>query len=157
MNSIEHGSMLTDEIIREMKKRGTWLVPTTYLADAIKLENLPPPIRMKAEYVLPIARASIRKAVAAGVNIAFGTDAAVIPHGMNAKEFGALVDRGMTPLEALRSATIRAAELLGVDDRGRLAAGLRADIVAVPGNPLEDVHVTERVSFVMKQGVVYKK
>jgi imidazolonepropionase-like amidohydrolase len=155
--SIEHGSMLTDEIIREMKKRGTFFVPTTYLADAIKLENLPPPIRRKAEYVLPLARDSVRKAIAAGVRIAFGTDAAVIPHGENAKEFGALVDRGMSPLEAIRSATVHAAELLGVEDRGRLAPGLRADIVAVPGNPLEDIRVTERVSFVMKQGVVYKQ
>jgi imidazolonepropionase-like amidohydrolase len=154
--SIDHGSMLTDEIIREMKKRGTWLVPTTYLADSLNLDNLPPPIRKKAEYVLPLAKESIRKAIAAGVRIAFGTDAAVIAHGTNAREFGALVDRGMTPLQAIRSATVDAAELLGVEDRGRLAAGLRADIVAVPGNPLEDIHVTERVSFVMKQGTVYK-
>jgi imidazolonepropionase-like amidohydrolase len=154
--SIEHGSMLTDEIIREMKKRGTFFVPTTYLADAIKLENLPPPIRRKAEYVLPLARESVRKAIASGVRVAFGTDAAVIPHGTNAREFGALVDRGMSALEAIRSATVHAAELLGVEDRGRLAPGLRADIVAVPGNPLEDVRVTEKVSFVMKNGVVYK-
>jgi imidazolonepropionase-like amidohydrolase len=139
-----------------MKKRGTFLVPTTYLADSIDLDNLPPPIRKKAEYVLPLAKESIRKAIAAGVRIAFGTDAAVIAHGTNAREFGALVDRGMSPLDAIRSATVRAAELLGVEDRGRLAAGLRADIVAVPGNPLEDVRVTEKVSFVMKSGVVYK-
>jgi imidazolonepropionase-like amidohydrolase len=139
-----------------MKKRGTFLVPTTYLADSIKLDNLPPPIRKKAEYILPLAKESIRKAIAAGVRIAFGTDAAVIPHGTNAREFAALVDRGMSPLEAIRSATVHAAELLGVEDRGRLAPGLRADIVAVPGNPLEDIRVTERVSFVMKHGVVYK-
>jgi len=155
--SIEHGSMLTDEIIREMKKRGTYFVPTTYLADAIKLENLPPPIRAKAESVLPLAKESVRKAIAAGVRIAFGTDAAVIPHGTNAREFGALVDRGMSPLEAIRTATVNAAALLNVTDRGRIAPGLRADIVAVPGNPLDDIHVTEKVSFVMKQGVVYKQ
>jgi imidazolonepropionase-like amidohydrolase len=154
--SIEHGSMLTDEIIREMKKRGTWLVPTTYLADSIKLENLPPPIRAKAESVLPLAKDSIRKAVAAGVRIAFGTDAAVIPHGTNAREFAALVNRGMTPLDAIRAGTVHAAELLGVTDRGRLAPGLRADLVAVPGNPLDDIHATERVAFVMKQGHIYK-
>lgn len=155
--SIEHGSILTDEILREMKQRGTWLVPTTHLADTIQLDNLPPPIRAKAEYILPLAKDSIRRAVAAGVRIALGTDAAVIPHGSNAREFGALVDRGMTPLAALRAGTLHAAELLGVSDRGRLAPGLRADIVAVPGNPLEDIHVTERVSFVMKAGVVYRK
>jgi len=154
--SIEHGSMLTDEIIGEMIERGTYLVPTTYLVDAIDLDNLPPPVRAKAEFVLPRAKESLRKAIAAGVKIAFGTDAAVYPHGLNAREFGALVERGMTPLDALRTSTIHAADLLGVDDRGQIKAGLLADLVAVPGNPLDDIHVTERVSFVMKDGVVVK-
>ncbi len=155
--SIEHGSMLTDEIIAEMKARGTYLVPTTYLVGAIDLNALPPPIRAKAEYVLPLAIESVKKAVAAGVKIAFGTDAAVYPHGDNAKEFAALVDRGMTPLEAIRAATVNAADLLGVDDRGRIAPGLLADLVAVPGNPLEDVHVLEDVRFVMRGGQVFKQ
>ncbi len=154
--SIEHGSMLDDEAIRLMKEHGTYLVPTTYLADAIDLNVLPPPVRRKAETVLPVAKESVRKAIAAGVKIAFGTDAAVYPHGQNAKEFAALVERGMSPLEALRSATLYAADLLGVDDRGVIEAGRLADLVAVPGNPLEDITVTEHVTFVMHGGKVVK-
>jgi imidazolonepropionase-like amidohydrolase len=154
--SIEHGSMLTDEAIALMKERGTYLVPTTYLADAIDLEVLPPPIRAKAESVLPLAKESVRRAIAAGVPIAFGTDAAVYPHGDNARELATLVERGMTPLEALRTATVHAAALLGADDRGAIAAGRLADLVAVDGDPLADVTTTERVRFVMKGGVVYK-
>lgn len=154
--SIEHGSVLTDEIIERMKQKGTYLVPTTYLADAIDLDQLPPPIRAKAEWILPRAKESIRKAIEAGVNIAYGTDAAVYPHGLNARELNTLVQRGMTPLEALRTATVHAAKLLEVTDRGTLAAGKLADVIAVPGNPLEDITVTERVVFVMKDGRIYK-
>lgn len=155
--SIEHGSMLTDEIFEAMKRRGTYLVPTTYLVEAINLDNLPPLIRAKAEFVLPRARESLRMAIQAGVKVAFGTDAAVFPHGDNAKEFAILVERGMTPLQAIQSATLNAADLLGREDRGRLASGLRADIIAVPGNPLVDVSVLEEVLFVMKQGTIYKR
>ena len=154
--SIEHGSMLTDEAIALMKERGTYLVPTTYLADAIDLEVLPPPIRAKAESVLPVAKESVRRAIRAGVPIAFGTDAAVYPHGDNARELATLVERGMTPLEALRTATLHAAALLGVDDRGVIAPGRLADLVAVDGDPLADISVTERVSFVMQGGKVHK-
>jgi imidazolonepropionase-like amidohydrolase len=154
--SIEHGSILDDEAIAMMKERGTYLVPTTYLADRIPLDALPPVMRQKAEYVLPLMRESLRRAIAAGVNIAFGTDAAVYPHGENAGEFGVYVDLGMSPLEALRSATIHAADLLGRDDRGAIAPGLLADLVAVPGNPLQDISATERVSFVMVGGQVVK-
>jgi imidazolonepropionase-like amidohydrolase len=149
--SIEHGSMLNDEAIALMKEKGTYLVPTTYLADNIPLDALPPPIRAKAEFVMPLAKESVRRAIRAGVKIAFGTDAAVFPHGDNAKEFAALVERGLTPLEAIRSATLNAADLLGVDDRGLVAPGRWADLVAVPGNPLEDVR------FVMKGGKVFKR
>ncbi len=152
--SIEHGSMIDERSIALMKQKGTFLVPTTYLADRINLDALPPQIRAKAEYVLPLAKANLAKAIKAGVRIALGTDAAVYPHGENAHEFGALVDRGMAPLEALRAGTLNAAELLGVEDRGEIAPGKLADIVAVPGNPLEDIRVTERVSWVMKGGVV---
>jgi imidazolonepropionase-like amidohydrolase len=128
-------------------------VPTTALADLIDLEHLPPAIRSKAEQILPLARASVTRAIRAGVKIAFGTDAAVIPHGTNATEFAALVRRGMTPLDAIRAATLNAADLLGVDDRGVIAPGKLADLVAVPGNPLQDIRVTERVCWVMKGGV----
>ncbi len=157
VRTIEHGSMLDDEAIRMMVERGTYLVPTTYLAGAVDLNALPPPIRTKAETIIPLAIESLRKAIRAGVKIAFGTDAAVIPHGENAKEFGALVERGMTPLAAIQSATLTAAQVLGVSDRGRIAPGLLADLVAVPGNPLDDISVMEQVRFVMKGGVVYKR
>ena len=154
--SIEHGSMLDDETITLMKQKGTYLVPTTYLADRINLAVLPPHIQQKARQVLPLARASLRKAIAAGVRIAFGTDAAVFPHGENAREFAVLTSLGMTPLEALRTATINAADLLGTRDRGELAPGQLADIIAVPGNPLLDISVTERVIFVMQGGKTIK-
>lgn len=155
--SIEHGSMLDDEAISLMKQNGTYLVPTSYLVDRINLGILPPPIRRKAETVLPVARQSLRKAIAGGVKVAFGTDAAVFPHGENAKEFNVYVKAGMTPIAALRSATVDAADLLGKADRGTIAAGKLADIVAVPGNPLEDVTATERVQFVMVGGRIVKE
>ncbi len=154
--SIEHGSMLDDETIALMKERGTYLVPTTYLADAIDLDVLPAPVRAKAESVLPLAKRSVEMAIAENVKIAFGTDAAVFAHGDNAKEFGALVERGMSNIEAIRTATLNAADLLGVDDRGRIAEGKVADIIAVPGNPLEDIRTLETVVFVMKGGRVFR-
>jgi imidazolonepropionase-like amidohydrolase len=150
--SIEHGSLLDDEAISMMKERGTWLVPTTYLVGRIDLDALPSEIRAKAEWVVPRAVENLRRAVAAGVPIAFGTDAAVFPHGENAGEFAALVDRGMDPLAAIRTATLNGADLLGVDDRGVIAPGRLADLIAVPGNPLEDVRVLEDVRFVMLGG-----
>ncbi|HVF28169.1 MAG TPA: amidohydrolase family protein [Pyrinomonadaceae bacterium] len=155
--SVEHGSMLSDEAIELMKQRGTYLVPTTYLADAIRLDALPAPIRAKAEYVLPLAKASLQRAIRGGVKIAFGTDAAVIPHGQNAKEFNALVTKGMTPLDAIRTATVNAADLLGVSDRGVIAAGRLADLIGVPGDPLQNVRALEDVRFVMKGGAVFKR
>ena len=154
--SIEHGSILDDEAIALMKQRGTWLVPTTYLADRINLDVLPAHIQQKARAVLPQARASLRKAIAAGVKIAFGTDAAVYPHGENAREFAVLTSLGMPTIEALRAATIYAADLLGKSDRGEISAGKLADMIAVPGNPLEDIRATERVVFVMLGGKVVK-
>jgi imidazolonepropionase-like amidohydrolase len=154
--SIEHGSILDDEAMRMMKERGTYLVPTTYLADRIDLEVLPVHVRAKAEEVLPLMRESLERAIAAGVPIAFGTDAAVYPHGENAKEFEIYVRLGMSPLEALQTATIHAADLLGTPDRGAIAPGLLADLVAVPGNPLDDITVTEDTRFVMIGGRVVK-
>ena len=152
--SIEHGSMLDDEIIALMKKRGTYLVPTAYLLTAMPLNLLPPPIAVKAKQIIPLAQESHRQAIKAGVKIAFGTDAGVYPHGVNAREFAVYVGYGMTPLEAIRTATIGAADLLGVSDRGTLAPGQLADLVAVPGDPLKDIKLMEQVSFVMKGGVV---
>ena len=154
VDSIEHGSELDDEVLDMMKARGTFLVPTDYLTEAMDMSILPPPIRAKAEYILPRAQASHAKAIAAGVKIAYGTDAGVYPHGLNAREFATLVRRGMTPLAAIQSATLGAAELLGVDDRGVIAPGKLADLIAVPGDPLADVSVLERVAFVMKGGVI---
>jgi imidazolonepropionase-like amidohydrolase len=155
--SIEHGSLLNDEAIRLMKEHGTYLVPTTYLTQAIRLDALPPTIRAKAEYILPLARQSLELAIKSGVKIAFGTDAAVYPHGDNAREFGALVERGMTPIEAIRTTSVNATDLLGVTDRGKIAPGLLADLVAVPGNPLDNIRVLEDVRFVMKGGQIYKR
>jgi len=156
VDSIEHGSMLNDEAIRLMKKRGTYLVPTAYLLKAIDLDALPPPIRAKAEQIIPLATDSLRRAIKAGVKVAFGTDAAVFPHGDNAKEFAVLVELGMTPLEAVRAATLNATDLLGVDDRGLIAPGRLADLVAVPGDPLANIRVLEDVRFVMQGGRVVK-
>jgi imidazolonepropionase-like amidohydrolase len=154
--SIEHGSILDDEAIALMKQRGTYLVPTIYLGYRINLAVLPPLVRSKAERVLPLARESLKKAIAAGVKIAFGTDAAVYPHGENAKELAVYVKFGMAPLDALRTATVHAADLLGKDDRGSIAAGKLADLIAVPGDPLQDITATERVSWVMLGGRVVR-
>jgi imidazolonepropionase-like amidohydrolase len=155
--SIEHGSQLDDEAIALMKQRGTYLVPTTYLVDRINLAVLPPLVRRKAETILPIARESLKKAIAAGVKIGFGTDAGVYPHGENAKEFAVLVKQGMTPIDALRAATVAAADVLGVTDRGLIADGRLADLIALPGDPLRDITATERVSWVMLGGKVVKE
>jgi imidazolonepropionase-like amidohydrolase len=154
--SIEHGSMLTPEIIKEMKKRGTYYVPTLYLADIPLPENTPQDTVDKSNYLMPFIEKSFRMAVEEGVNIALGTDSGVLRHFETGKEFYAMVRRGMTPLHALQTATINAADLLGVDDRAELKEGNLADIIAVPGNPLEDVRVMEQVSFVMKDGDVIK-
>lgn len=154
VTSIEHGSLLDEEGVALMKARGTYLVPTTYLVDAIKLDALPAPIRAKAESVLPQARENLRRAIASGVKVAFGTDAAVYPHGTNARELAVYVRLGMTPLQAIRSATTVAAEALGVEDRGALAPGLLADVIAVPGDPLQDVAAFQDVRFVMVGGRV---
>lgn len=155
VRSIEHGSLLDDESIRLMKEKGTYLVPTTYIVDGINLESLDPIVRKKADTILPLARKSVEKAVKAHVNIAFGTDSPVIPHGENAKEFSALVRRGMSPIEAIRTATINAAKMMKLDDRGVLKADKLADIVGVEGDPLHDVSLLEHITFVMKSGNTY--
>ncbi len=140
-----------------MVERRTYLAHTAYPGRAIDLDVLPAPIRAKAEYVIPHARRSLRTAIARGVRIAFGTDAGVFPHGQNAREFKVLVDAGLSPIDAVRAATLNAAALLGVQGRGRIAPGLLADIIAVRGNPLDDVPVLEDAAFVMKGGDVYRR
>lgn len=155
--SIDHGSMLTAEIVKEMKKRGTYYVPTLYLADIPLPENTPQDTIDKSNYLKPFIEESFRMAVDSGVNIALGTDSGVLRHDETGKEFYAMVSRGMTPLHALQSATINAADLLGVSDRAELKVGRLADIIAVEGNPLVDIKAMERVTFVMKDGDVIKQ
>jgi imidazolonepropionase-like amidohydrolase len=155
IDCIEHGFLVDDDAIALMVKRGTFLVPTTYLADGMDVSKAAPELQAKAAEMFPRARASARAAAEAGVRIAVGTDAPAIPHGRNAHELVALVSRGMSPLAVLRAATVTAAELIDVTDRGRLAEGLLADIIAVPGDPLQDIAVTQDVRFVMKGGKVF--
>ncbi|MGY1982085.1 metal-dependent hydrolase family protein [Nocardia gipuzkoensis] len=156
VDCIEHGSLATDDTIAMMVEHGTFLVPTSYLSEGLDVSKAPPALREKAATVFPKARRMLGKAIEAGVKIACGTDAPAVPHGDNAKELWAMVDRGMTPAQALRAATVTSAELVGAEDRGRLAPGLLADIIAVPGDPTRDITVTEHVRFVMKGGVVHK-
>ena len=156
VDSIEHGSQLTDEAIALMKERGTYLVPTIYLTTLLGKITVHAHLQAKAEKIVPLVQESLRNAIKAGVKIAFGTDAGVFPHGRNAREFAVLVEHGLSSLGAIRAATVNAADLLGVDDRGVLEPGKLADIIAVSGNPLEDIRTLEDVKFVMKGGVVYK-
>lgn len=155
--SIDHGSMLTPEIVKEMKKRGTYLVPTLYLKDIPLPPETPEWTVKKSDYLGQFTDKSFKLALDAGVKIALGSDSGVMRHNETGKEFGAMVRRGMTPLQALQSATINAADLLGVDDRGQLKAGLLADIIATQGDPLADIAAMERVVFVMKGGEVFKQ
>jgi imidazolonepropionase-like amidohydrolase len=156
IDCIEHGSLMSDDTMSLMIERGTFLVPTTYLADGMDVSHADPELQRKAAEVFPRAKATVTKAIERGVKIACGTDAPAIFHGRNAKELIALVDRGMTPIQALRAATTVAAELIGRDDRGRLGPGLLADVIAVEGDPLSDITATERVRFVMKGGTVFR-
>ena len=156
IDCIEHGSLMSDDTIQLMVERGTFLVATTYLADGMDVSRAAPELQAKAAIVFPQARETISRAIKAGVKIACGTDAPAIPHGKNAKELEALVNRGMTPLQAIQAATLVSAELIDVDDRARLEPGLHADIIGVPGDPLTDITVTQHVAFVMKAGKVYR-
>ncbi len=157
VDCIEHGSMASDETVLLMAEKGTFLVGTCALADHMALDRIHPILQKKAAEVFPQARQMLAKAIAAGVKIACGSDAPAIPHGSQADELIAMVDRGMTPMQALRAATMTSAELIEREhDLGRLAAGYLADIIAVPGDPSEDIKVTKDVSFVMKDGHIYK-
>jgi imidazolonepropionase-like amidohydrolase len=157
VDCIEHGSLASDDTIRLMVEHGTFLVPTSYLSEGLDISRAAPELQAKAAEVFPQARAMLGKAISAGVKIACGTDAPAIPHGDNAKELWAMVDRGMTPVQALRAATVTSAELIERShDLGRLAPGYLADIIAVPGDPATDITVTQDVRFVMKDGHVHR-
>jgi imidazolonepropionase-like amidohydrolase len=159
VDSIEHGSFLKPETLQLMKTKGTYLVPTLMATEWIlgKLDSYPPALQAKAKAAGVARTEMFRNAVKLGVKIALGTDAAVYPHGMNAKEFKLMVDLGLPPIEALRAATSVDADLLGVSAKvGTLEKGKLADIVAMPGDPTTDITATERVSFVMKEGKIVK-
>ncbi len=161
IDSIEHGSFLDREAFQMMKERGTYLVPTLmafeYTGGAHAPQNYPPEIAEKAHAAAQAHSNAFRLALKMGVKIAFGTDSGVSPHGLNAEEFALMVDRGMDPAQALLSATSVAAELLGLEeDLGTLEAGKRANIIAVPADPISDIRVTEKVHFVMKDGIVVR-
>jgi imidazolonepropionase-like amidohydrolase len=161
VDSVEHGHLMDDASIATLKKNGTYLVPTLYLVDwqkenAAKV-NLPEYARRKMEMVSEVGQNNARKAFQAGVKIGLGTDAAVYPHGLNAHELAVYVRLGMTPLQAIQSATINDADLLGWSDKvGTLEPGKWADIIAVDGDPLQDVTTLQHVKFVMKGGEVVK-
>jgi imidazolonepropionase-like amidohydrolase len=157
IDSIEHNSMMTEEAAAILKKNGSFVVPNLHLIDTLKTTELPPALAAKQAQLAPLAIESFKRALRHGLKVSFGTDAGVFPHGDNAKEFAARVAQGDTPLHAIRSATIVNAELLGTPDRGRIEAGLLADLIAVAGDPLQDVRLLEDVRFVMKGGVVYKQ
>jgi imidazolonepropionase-like amidohydrolase len=163
IDSIEHGTFMDDECIRLMKEKGTHYVPTISAGrwvyeQAQDPAYFPAIVRPKALAVGPQIQETFARAWKAGVTIMFGTDCGVCAHGSNAKEFSYMAEAGMPVMAAIRAATIVPARFLGVDDRlGSVEAGKLADIVAAPGDPLADVHVMERVSFVMKEGVIYKR
>jgi imidazolonepropionase-like amidohydrolase len=162
VDSIEHGTYIDDAGIKVMKEHGTYLVPTQYLGDWMR-ENaakigLPAMYAEKMKAVTSVSRQNLKHAFEAGVKVAFGTDAAVYPHGLNAHEFAVYVQMGMTPIQAIQTATVNAADLLGWTDRiGTLEPGKFADIIAVNGDPTKDVTLLQNPSFVMKGGTVYKK
>ena len=163
VTTIEHGTKMSEEVMDLMKQRGTFYVPTItagkFVAQQAKIEGYyHPAVVPKALEIGPLIQETFRKAYKRGVKIAFGTDAGVFPHGENAKEFGYMVEAGMPPIEAILSATIVNAAILGMSDKlGTLEAGKLADVIATDGSPLEDIHELENVSFVMKEGVVYKQ
>lgn len=160
--SIEHGTYMTEEVMDLMKERGTYYVPTilagNWVAEKAKIDGFfPELVRPKAAEIGPIIMSTFAAAYKAGVPIVFGTDTGVSAHGDNAQEFTLMVEGGMPPMKAIQSATSVAADFLGIGDtHGRLQEGKQADIIAVPGNPLEDITLMEQVSFVMKGGAIYK-
>jgi imidazolonepropionase-like amidohydrolase len=161
IDSIEHGTFLDDEALEMMKAKGTYYVPTLMAVQGIRetlgTRRFPPAIETKARAAMAGIDITVRKAIAQNIRIALGTDASVYPHGRNAEEFGQLVRLGMTPVAALRTGTSVTAELVGLGSQtGSLEPGKIADIVAVPGDPIADIHRVEKVFFVMKDGKIYR-
>ncbi len=157
IDSIEHGTFLDDEAMRMMREHGTYLVPTLATRSGLAESKFPPRVKQKADLAVKAQDGMVRRALQMGVKIALGTDAAVYPHGNNALEFVLMAADGMPPAQSLRTGTSSAAELLGLADKiGTLEPGKLADIVAVPGDPLQDIRATQSVLFVMKEGVVYR-
>ena len=162
VDSIEHGTFLNDEDLDLMKQHGTYYVPTLMAVQGLDEQikkglYLPPLIQMKAQMAIDHIRKTFQNAISKGVNIGLGTDAAVYPHGRNAEEFHQMADLGMKPIDALKAGTSSDAKLLNIADRtGTLEVSKFADVVAVPGDPTQNIRVTEHVLFVMKEGVVYK-
>jgi imidazolonepropionase-like amidohydrolase len=154
---------MSDETIRLMKEHGTYYVPTIsagrFVAEKSKIDGyFPPIVRPKAMTIGPLIQATFKRAYESGVKIAFGTDQGVAPHGDNAREFIYMVEAGMPPMKAIQSATLAAAQLIEMEkDLGTVEAGKFADLVAVPGDPLADISLMTKVSFVMKAGTVYKR
>jgi imidazolonepropionase-like amidohydrolase len=156
--SIEHGTLMDDEGRALMKQHGTYLVPTLETRECVNASNYPQEFVTKATQVLAAQLANFRKAVEAGVKIAFGTDIGVCPGGKNGREFNLMVQNGMTPMQAIQSATVGGADLIGIADKvGSIKRGKLADVIAVRGDPLANVRLLEDVQFVMKQGEIYKQ
>ena len=162
VDSIEHGTFLNDEDLDMMKQRGTYYVPTLMAVQGLQEQiakglYLPPLIQMKAQMAIDHIRKTFQNAIAKGVTIGLGTDAAVYPHGRNAEEFHQMTDLGMKPIDALKAGTSADAKLLNIADRtGSLEVSKLADVVAVPGDPTQNIRATEHVLFVMKEGTIYK-
>ena len=159
VDSIEHGSFMKPETLTLMKNKGTYLTPTLMATEWImsKIDNYPPALQVKAKAAAAARSDMFRNAVKMGIKVSFGTDAAVFPHGQNAKEFKVMVDLGMQPIDALKTATGNAADLFGIAQKtGTLEKGKFADVIAMPGDPTADITATERVSFVMKEGKIIR-
>jgi imidazolonepropionase-like amidohydrolase len=163
VQTIDHGSYLDDESVRLFKQSGAYLVPTLLAGVSVKEElevndKIPPAIAAKIRQVAPVVEASFKRALKGGVKIAFGTDSGVSKHGLNAREFELMVQYGMNENDAIKSATITAAEVLGMSSQlGSIEKGKIADIVAVDGDPLKNISVLKDMKFVMKDGIVYKQ
>jgi len=162
IDSIEHGSFLDEEALNLMKAKGTYYVPTLMAVQGLSEQiqkgvPIPPAIKVKADAAIAAVHQTFKNAIAKNIKIGLGTDAAVYPHGRNAEEFHQMVDLGMKPVDALKAGTSNDADLLGLADKiGTLEAGKLADLVAVPGDPTQNIRQTEHVFFVMKEGVIYK-